>query len=88
MIGERICRLRSQLALSTAEFADLLEVSPRAIVRWEAGRTTKGPVGAKLVLLRALEDACARDPAFACRLRQWVPLGQCYVLRRLVELGS
>jgi DNA-binding transcriptional regulator YiaG len=85
MIGERICRLRSQLALSTAEFADLLEVSPRALARWEAGRAVKGPGGPKLVLLRALEDACAKDPAFAHRLREWAPRGQWYVLRQLSQ---
>lgn len=85
MIGERIGRLRAQLALSTAELADLFEVTPRAIARWETGGATKGPVGPKLVLLRALEDACARDPAFAHRLREWAPHGQWYVLRQLVE---
>lgn len=86
MIGERMCRLRARLALTTAEMAELLEVSPRAVVRWEVGTETRGPSGATLVVLRALEDASARDPSLHERLRQWVPKGQLYVLRRLTEI--
>lgn len=85
MVGERINRLRIQLALTHRELADLLEVDPRAVVHWEVGRTPKGPCGATLLLLRALEDACGRDPSFGAQLREWVPLGQCYVLRRLTD---
>jgi transcriptional regulator with XRE-family HTH domain len=85
MVGERVCRLRTRLALTTAELADLLEVSPRVVERWEAGKEARGPGGPALLVLRALEGACARDPSFAIRLRQWVPFGQCYLLRRLVD---
>jgi hypothetical protein len=85
MIGERMCRLRSRLALTTAEMAELLEVDPRAILRWEVDAATRGPSGATLVVLRALEDACTRDPSLAERMRDWVPKGQLYVLRRLSD---
>jgi transcriptional regulator with XRE-family HTH domain len=85
MMGDRLRRLRHSLALSIDGFADLLEVTGRTVTRWESARSRTGPRGATLVFLRALEDACDRDPRFPSRLREWAPLGQFHVLRKLVD---
>jgi hypothetical protein len=69
--------------LTIEELADLLEVSAWDVMRWEDGRDGRGPAGATLVILRALEHEAKRDPTFPLRLRQWAQLGQHYVLRQL-----
>lgn len=38
-VGKRISRLRKNLGYSQAEFAEILDVSPQAVSKWETGLT-------------------------------------------------
>jgi DNA-binding transcriptional regulator YiaG len=53
--GKKIREARLQLALTPAEFADLLGVTDRTIRNWESGRT-----GIRLAKLRQLGALCGK----------------------------
>ena len=52
---EKISKLRKQMNLSQAVFADILNVSPSSIRQWEQGKRT--PSGSTQVLLELLEKS-------------------------------
>lgn len=67
--------------------AALLGVSFATVNRWERGRS-RGPHGIVLIMLKELEVAAARDPAFDQRLAEWASRGMAYMMWRLFTEAS
>jgi DNA-binding XRE family transcriptional regulator len=85
---EEIQAVRQKLNLGTDDFARLLSVDERSVVRWEAG--TVRPVGSADALICALHEVLQRYPDRRPALSEYLRAasrvgGMAYVLIRAME---